>query len=150
MRNYNFGIAAASFLMCLLSVYFGISIFNANTNAPIQHLNEADNINYFDIRLVPMLSQKASIYTFPMIMAILIMEIMIIVKSKIKVVKNIALGMLSAIIIVFVFDVMIFLNPYDFDFSKWGFVWICLGIIIIAGNLLSAVMRANAPLKKAD
>lgn len=130
-------IAGMALILCLVSVFFGMSIFNANNNEHIQHLNVADRIHYYDANLVPTLTYRAALSTIPFILGILITSVLVLRTTLVKKVKNLALGSLAAILVVIIFDVLTILNPYFFDFSKWGFVWITMGMIIIAANVLS-------------
>lgn len=141
MRKHHLIIAGLAFLLCLISVYYGIRIVNANENHLITELNELDKIRHDNIRMVPMMSFSAAMFTLPFILAILVFEIIVLKKAINRQAKNIGIGMLVNISIILVFDILILSNPVYFDFSKWGFIWICLGLILIAGNALSYVLR---------
>lgn len=141
MRKHHLVIAGAAFLMCLMSMYYGIRIFNANENHLITELNELDKIIYDNIQKVPMLSFSAALFTLPMIVIIAIFEMIVLFKVVNKKAKNLGLGMLITVGIILIFDILILMKPAIFDFSKWGFIWICLGLILIAGNVLSYVLR---------
>lgn len=148
MHKRHLIIAALSFLMCVISIYFGIRIYNANENILLTNLNELDNIYYDDVENVPKLSFLAALLTLPFLLAIGTLEIICIVKSSKRQVKNIAYGLVVVVIIVLTVDIITLTDPVGFDFSKWGFVWICLGLILIAGNLLSyAIYRFSSPEK---
>lgn len=55
--------------------------------------------------------------------------------------RKVAGGMLMAIGIIFTVDVSTIINPDYFDFGGWGFVWITLSILIIAGNIYSYFLK---------
>lgn len=141
MRKHHLVIAGAAFLMCLMSMYYGIRIFNANQNHLITELNELDKIIYDNIRKVPMLSFSAAMFTLPVILIIIVFELIVFFKVINKKAKNLCIGMLVTVGIILIFDILILTNPVAFDFSKWGFIWICLGLILVAGNILSYILR---------
>lgn len=137
MHKKHIAIAGLAFIMCIISMYFGLRIYNANENIHLTELNELDQKYYDNIERVPALSFLAACFTLPLAMAILILELIAIWKSNKRQVKNIAIGLLAVISIILVVDILTIFNPVAFDFSKWGFVWICLGLVIVAGNMLS-------------
>ena len=139
----NLIVACVAFLMCLVSVYFGMSIYNASHYGPIQHLNEADKIFYYDEKFVPALTIRAAIVTSPFILTIIILSTIIVFQSNRRQVKNLAKGSLAAALIISVFDILTIANPIAYDFSKWGFAWIMLGMIIIWANLLAVFIKEN-------
>ena len=147
MRPKNIIGAALGFLMTLIAAFFGASIHNSKTNVHIFHLNELDHINYFDPDLIPELNTQAAIFTLPFILGLLVIEFWIARKSTIKQVRNIAVGLFIAAVIILTIAILTLINPIYFDFSQWGYVWITMGIFIVAGNALSAFIRGNAPKK---
>lgn len=136
--------ASLSFLLVLISVYFGASIHNANTNMHITHLNEMDNIFHYDVALVPKLTQQAAIYTLPLVVAVLVLAISIMYKSTVNQVKSIAIGVAIAMVFVLIFEVLVLTNPAVYDFSKWGYVWIVMGVFSVVGNALSIFIKGNS------
>jgi hypothetical protein len=147
MRPKNIICAALGFLMTLIAAFFGASIHNSKTNVHISHLNELDHINYFDPDLIPQLNAQAAIFTLPFVIGLIVFEIWIALKSDIKQVRNIAIGLSVAAVIILTIAILTLINPFYFDFSQWGYVWITMGIFIVAGNALSAFIRGNAPKK---
>jgi len=139
----NIIIACVSFLLMLISVFFGVSIHNANANMHITYLNEMDNIHYYDVDLVPQLTRQAAIFTFPLILGILVMEIIVLFKSRVKQVKNIAIGLTGAVFVLFIIDILVLSNPQEHDFSAWGYFWIIAGLFCLAGNALSVFVKGN-------
>lgn len=124
-----------------MSVYFGTRIYGANENFLLTELNAFDKVYYDDIRLVPKLTWQAAVFTFPFVLGIVGLQAYVVIKTTIKKAKNIAIGMLISALIILVVAIITIINPVQFDFSQWGFVWICFGLIIIAGNVLSAVIN---------
>jgi hypothetical protein len=143
MRKHHLIIMALAFLTCLVSIFFGIKIFNANENYLITELNEVDKLYYSDVADVPALSYYAAMITLPFLLGMLIFEIVIFKKAAMKKVKNIAVSLMIALLIILVVDVLTLSNSVFFDFSQWGFVWICLGLLVLAGNGISFVMRTG-------
>ncbi len=148
MRNINIVAACISFLLVLIAVFFGASIHNANTNMHITYLNEMDNIHYFDVNRVPQLTRQATIFTLPLLIGILVLELIITVKGTVRQVKNIAIGLAIAMLIVIVFDVLIMSNAQAYDFSRWGYIWITMGVFSLAGNALCVFITGNKPVAK--
>jgi len=143
MRKQNGLCAAIGFLLLLVSLYFGASVHNANTNSLITYLNEADHIYHYDKALVPKLNYQAALFTFPLILMIFVVEVIIAIKSKMRQVKNIGIGLSIASLIIAIVAVLILLNPTAYDFSLWGYVWITMGIFIVAGNIISIFLKGN-------
>jgi hypothetical protein len=137
MKKYNLIVAALAFLICALAAYFGTRVHNANENFLLTELNEFDKIYYDDITLVPKLNRLAAIVTAPLILGILFLEVMVIRTAMVRQSKNIAIGLFIATAIIAVFDVLTLLSPEDYDFSHFGFIWICLGLFLLVGNVLS-------------
>jgi hypothetical protein len=137
MKKYNLIVAALAFLLCALAAYFGTRVHNANENFLLTELNEFDKIYYDDITLVPKLNRLAAIVTAPLILGILFLEVMVIRTAMVRQSKNIAIGLFIATAIIAVFDVLTLLSPEDYDFSHFGFIWICLGLFLLVGNVLS-------------
>jgi len=143
MKNKNLIIAGLGFILCLISVFFGASIYNANENFLVEHLNDMDQLDYYDVDAVPALSRIVSIITLPFIVIILAVEIFIALKSKLRPVKNIARGISVAFIFLLCLDFAIISNSANFDFSQWGFFWVIFGIIAIGGNMISVFVKGN-------
>jgi phosphoglycerol transferase MdoB-like AlkP superfamily enzyme len=145
MRSKNLICAILGFLTLLLAAYFGASIYNAQATHLIQHLEEIENIQHYAIDLVPYLNYQAAVFTLPFLLITFFLEIYIRLKSQIKQVKNIALGLIVALFIVIVIAILTLLNPTQYDFSKWGYVWLTISILVVAGNLISVFVKGNKP-----
>ncbi|MDC3352220.1 hypothetical protein OAV92_03135 [Crocinitomicaceae bacterium] len=147
MRSKNILCAVFGFLMTLIAAFFGASIHSSKTNVHISHLNELDHIHHFDPEIIPQLNAQAAMFTMPFVLALLFFELWIVFKSDIRQVKNIAIGLTVAALIILVVAILTLMNPVEFDFSQWGYVWITMGIFIVAGNALSIFIKGNAPQK---
>jgi hypothetical protein len=150
MRKLNIAAAALSFLMCLIALYFGTSVFNAKENMLIGHLNEMDQLDYYDVRAIPLLNRLAAILTIPFVAAVVGIECWVALKSKIRPVKNVARGLMLAFIALFILDIFVIAKPENFDFSQWGFFWVIFGITSVGGNLFSVFVpgnKTNEPVK---
>lgn len=132
-----------SFLMCLIAVYFGASIHNANANFHIDYLNEMDNLHYYDVSVVPKLTKLATIITLPFILSVLLLELYVVKNSSVRQVKNIARGLSLGWVILLGFDILIMLRPVDYEFGKWGYCWMTIGILTVGGNIISAFIIGN-------
>lgn len=135
-------IAGLAFLMSLVSMYFGASIFNANDNFLIEHLNEMDKIHYYDVEDVPALSRLACIVTAPFILAILVLEIIGLRKTTITKSRRLLFTNLFFVLALIILSVLVLKNPYFFDFSQWGFAWIFSGLAIIVSAMLRIFIKA--------
>ncbi|MCH2233408.1 MAG: hypothetical protein MK078_04060 [Crocinitomicaceae bacterium] len=127
--------------MNLISLYFGGSIYSATSNQYITHLNEMENISNYSVDAIPALSQLAAFVTMPFVLLIMFFAFMIRIRSNNTNRRKVAGGMLMAIGIIFTVDVSTIINPDYFDFGGWGFVWITLSILIIAGNIYSYFLK---------
>ncbi|MBK7131062.1 MAG: hypothetical protein IPM74_11380 [Crocinitomicaceae bacterium] len=141
-RKYFVVIGGLSFLLALISLFFGVSIYNANENVHINHLNEMDHIYYYQAVDVPALSRLAAIVTGIFLLAITGVEIYIYRKTNFQVVKKIALGIIVFCFCVLVLDILTIVHHAYFDFSQWGFAWIAVAVFAVAGNLYSFFVRA--------
>lgn len=137
--------------MCAISAYYGSRIYNANENFLVKELNEFDKIYHDDVELVPKITLQAAIVTLPMVLAMIILQIISTFKATNRQVKNIGYGLLLAGAVILGIEVLTLMHPSSYDFSRWGFVWICMGILFIAGNLLSvAIYHFNKPVLPTD
>jgi len=143
MKKKNLIVAIIAFVFCLIAVYFGASIYNANENALVEHLNERDHLNYYDVDAVPALSRIAAIITLPFIVAIFLLELFIALKSQVRPVKNVARAITIAMGLLLCIDIATITNSASFDFSHWGFFWITFGLITVWGNLFSVFVKGN-------
>lgn len=141
MRVKHVIIAALAFLLILIAAYFGASIHNSKTNDPIEYLNVLDNIHYYDADLIPTLNYRAALITIPITLIILVLEVIILFKTQLRIVKNIAIGLTLAVLIISTISWLTIFNPSKYDFSIWGYIWIAMGAIILVGNLLSIFIR---------
>jgi hypothetical protein len=141
MRKHHLIVAACAFLMCAITVFFGIKIHNANENFLITELNEIDKLYYSAKESVPALSLMAVVIILPFLLVQIALSVYIHFKNKHPKVRNINLGLMTAMFIIMVFTILTMMNKSFFDFSQWGFIWICLGLIIIAFSGLSFIYR---------
>lgn len=137
MQKHHIIAASIAFLMCALSAYYGIRIWDDNQNHLITELNEFDKVYHDDIKDVPAITAQAVIVTSPFLLTLIVLELLIIRKTTVKQIKNIAYGLLLAALIILTVAILSISDPAVYDFSKWGFVWICLGLFLLVGNLLS-------------
>ncbi|MBN4072500.1 hypothetical protein JYT74_00540 [Crocinitomix catalasitica] len=136
MKQTHLGIAALGFMMTLISLYFGVSVWNAQEFFLIDHLNQMDKLNYFKPEEIPMLNRQAAIMTFPFIFLIAIGEIRILWKAKHRFRRNIAYGMIAPVVIILVLEFLIFNDPAAWNFSLWGYVLIIMGFFLVVGNAI--------------
>lgn len=145
MRSKNLICAILGFLTLLIAAYFGASIYNAQATHLVDHLEEIENNHHYAVELVPLLNYQAAVFTLPILLIIFFLEIYIRLKSEIKQVKNIALGLMIALSGVIFIAFLTLSNPTQYDFSKWGYVWLTISILVVAGNLISVFVKGNKP-----
>jgi hypothetical protein len=143
MRSKNLICAILGFLTLLIAAYFGASIYNAQATHLVDHLEEIENNRRYSVELVPFLNYQAAVFTLPFLLIIFFLEIYIRVKSKIRQVKNIALGLTIALSGVIIVAILTLSNPTQYDFSQWGYVWLTISILVVAGNLISVFVKGN-------
>jgi di/tricarboxylate transporter len=141
MKQTHLLISGLAFLMCLLAAYFGSSVFNAQNFFLIDHLNEMDQLNYYKVKDVPRLNYKGATFTVPFAFLIILAEIRIIWKAKLRRRRNLAMATLLCALIVFVFCLLMLSDPVKWNFNPWGFIWIFMGFFIISGNIYSLFLR---------
>lgn len=135
--------AGLAFLMAMISMFFGSSIYNANENSLVEHLNEMDHLHYYDADMVPGLSRLAALVSLPFLLGILGVEIYILRKTPIASAKKIARAILIiALLLILLAGLTIRYHSF-FDFSKWGFAWVFGGLFTIAGNAISIFLKAK-------
>ena len=100
-----------------------------------------ENISHYSVESIPILSKLAAFVTLPFVLLMFFFTLMIRVKATNSNRRKVAGGMVIAIGIIFTVDVSTIINPDYFDFGGWGFVWITLSILIIAGNIYSYFLR---------
>lgn len=133
--------AALGFLMVLIAAYFGSSIQNAKTNDPISYLNEMDHIHYYNAALIPQLNYRAALVTLPFVLLLSLVEFWILFKTPFRIPRNISIGLLVACGLLIVISFLTLHNPSGYDYSKWGYVWMAMGLFIVAGNILSGLIK---------
>lgn len=148
MRKYHLIVIGIAFLMNATALYFGVRIYNANANHLITELNALDNIYTDDIQRVPLLSYQAALWTLPMLIAMLAFELVIVRGVRHQQVKNIALGLTLAVLVIFVIDICMLNQPEGYDFSQWGMIWIGMGLFLMVGNGLSFILGGNETRKE--
>jgi len=141
MKKHHFALIGIAFITIIVSLFFGMSIQNAQDNFLIDHLNIEDGINYFDVNEVPKLSFTAAIVSLIFLFSLLGLEIYIIKKSQHKKVKHLALGAIIFISIILIFAFLTIFNPHYFNFKSFGMIWVifCLNVIFI--NLVSLFVK---------
>lgn len=135
--------AGFGFLMVLIAAYYGSSVQSAKMNDPIRYLNEMDHIHYYNAAAIPQLNYRAAITTLPIVILIVLAEIWILFKSPFRVTKNVAVGLIMACLFIVIVSFLTLTDPANYDFSLWGYVWMAMGLFIIAGNVMSVFVKKN-------
>lgn len=135
-RKYFATAALLAFVMAIICMFFGGSIYNAKANLHIEHLNEMDRLHYFDVDMIPGLSRLAAIITIPFLLGITYIEIYTLRKSKLIIQRNIAKAILSVAALLLILAALMIAWHRMFDFSQWGYAWVFGALITIAGNVV--------------
>jgi hypothetical protein len=141
MKNQHLALIGISLITIIVSLFFGMSIQNAQDNFLINHLNLEDGINYFDVNEVPKLSFTASAITLIFIFALLGLEFYIIKKSALKKIKSLAIGAIIFLFIILIFDLLTLNNPHYFNFKHFGLIWVILCLNVVFINVVSIFVK---------
>ncbi len=141
MKKQHLVIIGLAFITILISLFFGVSIQNAQDNFLIEHLNVEDGINYFSKDEVPKLSFTAAFVTAIFVPVMLGLELYVIIKTPYKLVKKMALACSLLLLVIISFIVMTLINPHYFNFKEFGMVWVLLSMSIIFINIISVFTK---------
>jgi hypothetical protein len=141
MKKQHLALIGISLITIIVSLFFGMSIQNAQDNFLIDHLNLEDGINYFDVNEVPKLSFTASAISLIFIIALLGLEFYIIKKSTLKKIKSLAIGAIIFLFIIFIFALLTLNNPHYFNFKHFGLIWVILCLNVIFINVVSLFVK---------
>lgn len=141
MKNQHLATIGISLITIIVSLFFGMSIQNAQDNFLIDHLNIEDGINYFDVNEIPKLSFSAAAITLIFIVALLGLEFYIIKKTTFKKIKKLAIGAIIFLSIILIFDLLTLNNPHYFNFKHFGLIWVILSLNVIFINVVSLFVK---------
>lgn len=141
MKNAHIVIIALAFITVLVSLYYGVSIQNAQDNFLITDLYLNEGVTYFDVDYVPTLSYKAAIVTLMFLTVGFCLQAFVFYKTPFKRVKKLAIVGLLCYLIIFVFDFLTICNPHFFNFKTFGMIWVTLSLTTIFINFISAFIR---------
>jgi TRAP-type C4-dicarboxylate transport system permease small subunit len=122
------------FITIIISLYFGMSIFNANDNQHITHLNNFDNYTYYDIKDITVLTAQAVIISSVFLLTAFGLQIYSYFISKTKRKKRITLGLLTIYLILFFFSIFVMFDIETRDFYHYGMIWVLLSLTLIFAN----------------
>lgn len=141
MRKLHAGIMALSFIIILVSLFYGISIQNAQDNFLTSHLAIDDGKNYADLEEIPTLGYKAAVITTFFLLIGFSLQIYILSKTKLKQVKNLCIGAVVCFLIIFGFDFLFLFYPKSYNFRDYGMIWVLLSLSTIFINGVSIFAR---------
>ncbi len=141
MKNGHLTIIALSFLVILISLYYGMSIQNAQDNFLVEHLYLDEGVENFDLDYIPTLGFKAAIITLVFLVIGFGVQVFILIKTPFKKVKNLAIGALICFIIIFIFDFLTISFPHDYNFKNYGMIWVLLSLSTIFINGISLFVK---------
>lgn len=132
---------ALSFLIILISLYYGMSIQDAQDNFLIEHLYINEGVENFDLDYIPTLGYKAAIITLFFLVIGFGIQIYIFIKTPFKKIKKLALGALVCFLIIFTFDFLTISFPHDYNFKNYGMIWVLLSLSTIFINGVSIFVK---------
>ena len=130
------------FIVIILSLFFGMSIFNANENLHVTHLNSYDNYSFYDTEEIPVLTAKAVIISSIFLVIAFGFQIYSYLKATIKRNKNIILAMLFIYPILFFFSFFVMSDLDQRNFYDFGMIWVLLCLTLIFANTIIIFLRA--------
>ena len=141
MKNAHIGIMFVCFVTILVSLYYGVTIQNAQDNFLIEHLNIDEGQNYAALEEIPTLNFKAALVTLFFLSIGFGVQIYVYLKTPYSVVKKLAIGAFVCFISIFIFDFLTLSNPIDYNFKHYGMIWVLLSLSIVFINGVSIFMR---------
>lgn len=141
MKNAHLGIMGLSFLTILISLYYGMSIQNAQDNYLVEHLYLNEGVEHFDLDYIPTLGFKAALVTLVFLVLGFGIQVFILIRTPFKKVKNLAIGALICFIIIFIFDFLTLSYPHDYNFKNYGMIWVLLSLSTIFINGVSLFVK---------
>jgi len=133
-RNVHIIINILCFITILVSLYFGMSIYNAINNQHITHLNDFENSSAFGLNDIRVLTAQGVIGTGIFVVLAFAFQIYSYVLADFQKKKNIILGMLSVYIILFVFSFIVMNDLDNRNFHNHGQIWLLLSLTLIFAN----------------
>lgn len=130
-----------AFIGMIVSLYFGMSIFNAHDNQYVQHLNEFDSINSFDVNEIPKLTQTAIYTTFVFTFILFGLQVYSYIINTFQK-RKLAIAPLFLVYgILFFYGFFVLNNVVERDFQSYGMIWVVLYLVIIFVNSIAILIR---------
>lgn len=131
------------FIAIIISLYFGMSIFNASQNQHITHLNQNDNFNYYSVDDISVLTAQAIIISSVFIIIAFCLQIYSYFQTTITHKKKIILALLLIYAILFFFSFFVMADLNNRDFYHYGMIWVLLSLTLIFANSLLIFIKKN-------
>lgn len=122
------------FITIMLSLYFGMAIFNAQDNQHISHLNNFENYNYYTMADISVLTAQAIIITSVFLIVAFGLQVYSYIISKSALKKQISLGLIAIYLIIFFFSFYVMNDLDNRDFYNYGMIWVLLSLTLIFAN----------------
>ncbi len=145
MRNYHLFINLSCFITIIISLSYGMSIFNAYDNQHITHLNLQDHFSFYPIEEVPVLTAKAVIISAVFVTISFGLQIFTYFKSKLPKRKTIILILLPIYLILYGFSGYVISDTSARDFYSYGMIWVLLNLCLIFGNSILLFVKEESP-----
>ena len=134
ITQIHIAISILCFITVILSLFFGMGIFNANENLHVTHLNEYDEFSYYNTDDIPVLTAKAVIITGCFLLITFALQIYSYFKTTLKQHKTIIIFLLGIYLILFFFSFFVMADLENRNFYHFGMIWVLLSIILIFAN----------------
>lgn len=141
MKNQHLVIMLMAFLTVLISLYFGISIYNIEDNIHVNHLLEDEGFTIHLPEEIPTLGFKAAVLTGLLLMVGFVTQVYVFLKTPIKLIKKISIAPFICFSVIFGFSTLFLFNPMGYNFKDYGMIWVTLSLIIIFSNGISLFVK---------
>ncbi len=129
------------FITILVSLFFGMSIFNANENLHVTHLNEYDNYSYYSKDDIPVLTAQAVIISSLFLIVAFGFQIYSYVRAINQNNKIIIFIMMLIYPILFFFSFFVMADLENRDFYHFGMIWVLLSLTLIFANSIVIFLK---------
>lgn len=141
MKNQHLFIILMAFITVLLSLYYGITIYNIEDNIHINHLLEDEGYVIREKEEIPTLGYKAALLSCFFLTIGLILQVYVFIKTPFKTIKKISAVPFISYAIIFGFATLFLFDPHHYNFKDYGMIWVILSILIAFSNGISLFVK---------
>ncbi|MFK8045669.1 MAG: hypothetical protein AB8B72_09245 [Crocinitomicaceae bacterium] len=122
------------FITILISLYFGMSTYNAIDNQHISHLNDFENSSAYGLDDIRVLTAKGVIGTGIFVVLAFAFQIYSFIIADFKTKKNVILALFTVYGILFIFSFIVMSDLDNRNFHNHGQIWLLLSLTLIFAN----------------